>query len=161
MTTTTTPPNLPRTTKFVYSDSNMILNELYIQFPVSIKQIPPINNNNNTNNNNTKQYQTRLLRTKENANVIQDVAQLEQKILNMYVLYHGIDRAKHKCCSISTYLQNISSIEKNVNANVNAYANEEMNMDSENHVQAKCIVKLCSIWESNMNIGISFQISFV
>jgi hypothetical protein len=118
-------------TKIIYSDENVSLNGIFINFPVNIYS------NNKTSNKNFFYFQPH---SNENKSLIYNIIQIEQDIINHYKNMYNIN----KKCIFSISQQILSGILK-------IYC-EELNMNCTNFV-----IKISGVWEDKTQFGLTYK----
>ena len=123
-------------TKILYSDDCVIMNGLYLLFPIicDISQDVP-----NSNNVRFIQYNQ-----SSNLQLNEYFSELENKILTQYQKYNNCDKYKYFCLQKQLY-----------NKQLRVYKEEYKQNTNESHVY---ILKISGVWESFDKIGITYKI---
>lgn len=124
-------------TKFIYSDSSMIMNTLYVYLPIDIEYPLLISE--------PSGILQLMFSPTENANLIHTMSQLEHKLLVHYMSYFGITN-KNKTYSVTSFLQK-GVIKVVTSANHHVFSS---------HV--KLLMKISGIWETQNAIGLTYKI---
>jgi len=116
--------------KMLYSDENLVMNSVYIEFPLSIQEI----NKNMV-----------VFHPKENEALIQKMARIEQDILLYYKMVHQANK--------TMVLSILSSLERGV------FKFNSLLSGSGPRIQMTkndiCVIKISGIWESEEAIGLN------
>jgi hypothetical protein len=125
-------------TKMFYSTSEYILNNIFIDFQINVKDIHQINNE---YNNYYGKYIMYFDLNNENMRIFQKIMDIEKQILEYYLKYRNIDK---KCEFI---LKN-----QIMNKNLKFYRN----LNTQENIMF--YLKISGVWENNSQIGITYKV---
>ena len=125
-------------TKMFYSTSEYILNNIFIDFQINVKDIHQINNE--YYNNYYGKYIMYFDLNNENMRIFQKIIDIEKQILEYYLKYRNIDK---KCEFI---LKN-----QIMNKNLKFYRN----VNTQENIMF--YLKISGVWENNSQIGITYK----
>uniref|UniRef100_A0A6C0DS16 Uncharacterized protein n=1 Tax=viral metagenome TaxID=1070528 RepID=A0A6C0DS16_9ZZZZ len=123
-------------TKFIYSNDNLILNSVYLYFPIEIQSIEKT-----MNKNAIRFYPS----SENNMPLINELSKIEYRIIEYYKLLHKCK--KRTVCLLTKQL---------FNGNLKVY--RESNENSYKNRNIKYIIKLSGIWETYDDVGITYKL---
>jgi hypothetical protein len=125
-------------TKMIYSTSEFILNNIFIDFEIIVKDIHQINNEYSFGNGG--KYIMYFDLNNENVRTFKKIMDIEKQILEYYLKYRNIEK---KCEYI---LKN-----QIMNKNLKFYK-------STNSEENLFYLKISGVWENNLQIGITYKV---
>uniref|UniRef100_A0A6C0I0J1 Uncharacterized protein n=1 Tax=viral metagenome TaxID=1070528 RepID=A0A6C0I0J1_9ZZZZ len=126
-------------TKIFYSNSFIIINNIFIDFEIVPINIQELNTNNQYNNIKYIMY----FDIYENTEIIKKIIEIEENILNYYLKYNGINKTCEYILKNQIFNKNFKFYRNNKNLN---------------EKYGKFFLKISGIWENNTKIGITYKI---
>lgn len=123
-------------TKFIYSNDNIILNSVYLYFPIEVQSIEK-----NMNKNMVRFHPS----SEHNMPLINELSKIEYRIIEYYKILHKCN--KKTICLLTKQL---------FNGNLKIY--RESNDASYKNRNLKYIIKLSGIWENYDDVGITYKL---
>jgi len=127
-------------TKMFYSTSEFILNNIFIDFEIIVKDIHQLVNEYNNYGNGGKYIMYFDLNI-ENMRIFQKIMDIEKQILEYYLKYRNIDK---KC----EYILKNQIMNKNLKFYRNATTQDNIMF----------YLKISGVWENNSQIGITYKV---
>lgn len=123
-------------TKFIYSNENLILNSVYLYFPVEIQAIE------RTMNKNMIRFHPS---SEQNLPLVNELSRIEYRIIEYY---KNVNKCNKKTvCLLTKQLYN-GSLKIYRESNDSSYKNQN----------TKYIIKLSGIWETYDDVGITYKL---
>jgi hypothetical protein len=142
-------------TKIIYTDSMISLNGLYLHCPLEYSNVyqEEERNNNETNEINeiyfldNKKVNIFLSNSLNNANLIKELYRIEHEIIEQYKEYFKVQKANVYSLRNQLKTGSIKINSKSFTGNTN----------EENNTIIPFILKISGIWETDVNVGITFK----
>jgi hypothetical protein len=143
--------------KLFYSDSNFIINNIFIDFEIIPINISELIFYNQYNNSKFIMY----FDINENIKFIEKIIEIEENILKYYLKYKGINKSCEYILKNQILNKNLKFFRNNknhstINKNHNINDNEIIKDSTENY--GNFYIKISGIWENNTKIGITYKI---